>query len=106
MVTDKIKMIQRQGRKYIRRVRQIRENKNKKMTLIKSFAKGYLAKRKVLEYRSMVCKIRYIQRFYKSRHQMKDKIAVRIQKFMKGLKQFRKYKQLAKVKKGTITILS
>ena len=81
------------------------QNQNFNMTLIKSFAKGYLARTKIQAYRSMVCKMRFLQRFYRRRHQMKNKLAMKVQKFMKGLKAFRRYQRLGKVKQGTIDIL-
>jgi hypothetical protein len=45
MVTEKIKMIQRQARKYIVKMRKIHQNLNLNMTKIKCFAKGYLARK-------------------------------------------------------------
>jgi hypothetical protein len=53
----------------------------------------------------MVCKIRYLQLYYKRRHQIQQKNAVKVQKFLKGLKAFRKYQRLGKIKEGTIDIL-
>lgn len=75
------------------------------MTIVKKFTKGYLVWNKYRKYRSMICSIRLVQKFYKRRLKVKHKNAVIVQKFMKGLKKYQKYQRFSKVKEGTINIL-
>lgn len=67
--------------------------------------KGALAKKKINKYRHMLNCTRKIQAFYKKRYALKMISSMRVQKYMKGLKVFKKYNRLRAVRHATLNIL-
>ena len=86
-------------------MRKINKVKSEKAEMIQKFMKGKLAHKKTMACRDYIRKITKIQLFYKQRHIQQTKCAMTIQKFLKGLKVFRKYRRLRSVSHGTVSIL-
>tara|TARA_B110000285_G_C14959198_1_gene530773 strand:- start:564 stop:887 length:324 start_codon:yes stop_codon:yes gene_type:complete len=105
MVLSKILKIQRRARIYIEKVRAVNAIRTERADIIKKFAKGALARKKVKEYRHVAKCTALIQRFYHARHKGKVRAATTVKKFAKGLKVYNRYQRLKKVRQATKDIL-
>ena len=105
MKLRKINIIQKQARIFISRIREINKMRNAQAKMIQKFMKGKLAQRKMMACRDYVRKVTKIQLYYKQRYADKTQSTITVQKFLKGLKVFRKYRRLRSVSHATINIL-
>ena len=74
--------------------------------MIQCYIKGAQAKKKMEKYRHMLNCTRKIQTFYKKRYALKVISSMRLQKYMKGLKVFKKFNRLRAVRHATLNILN
>lgn len=79
--------------------------RNQQADIIKKFAKGALARKKVKEFRHVAKCTTLIQRFYRARYKEKVRAATTVKKFAKGLKVYHRYQRLKKVRYATKDIL-
>jgi hypothetical protein len=105
MKLTKIRMIQQRARIFITRIREINRRKDMQATVLQKFIKGKLAQQRVRAYRDYLTRVVRIQRFYKHRYALKRQSSVIVQKFLKGLKVYRRYGRLRNIKHATVNIL-
>jgi len=105
MKLRKVQLIQHHARAYLKRVRQAREVRAKKATLIQAVLRGRAARREVAAKRHFLRCILLLQCFYRARHRHRATQALTVQKYLRGLVAFRKYSRLAQVRQATTGIL-
>ena len=98
MKLRKVHLIQFHARVYVRRVRRIRQVRNRCATQIQKVMKGYSARKELAVKRHFLSCVAKIQCFYRRRHLMRHRQACRVQKYLKGLRAFKKYRRLAAVR--------
>lgn len=105
MKLQKVRLIQLHARIYLRKVRQARKERAQKAILIQAVLRGAAARRRVSAQRHFIRCVVRVQRFYRLRFLLRTRQVATVQKYLRGLIAFRKYRRLAEVRRATTGIL-